>query len=162
MLTYLPCDILTKVDIASMAHGLECRAPFLDYRVAEFAASLPIRYKYRRGRKKWILREAFGHLLPSEVFTRRKMGFGVPLDYWFRGELKDLTADMLLSPNARCHAFFRPEAIQSLWDAHQQNHFDHSARLWAILMLEEWLREWGGQPASLAPTGAPSHALIDG
>jgi asparagine synthase (glutamine-hydrolysing) len=163
MITYLPCDILTKVDIASMAHGLECRAPFLDYRVAEFAASLPIRYKYRRGRKKWILREAFGHLLPREVFTRRKMGFGVPLDYWFRGELKDLASDLLLSPNARCHALLRPEAIQALWDAHQQQHYDHSARLWALVMLEEWLREWGGQPAaSNAPAGAPSHALASG
>src|SRR5256885_4881720 len=116
--TYLPCDLMTKVDIASMAHGLECRAPILDYRVVEFAASLPSRYKYRRGKGKLLLREAFGHLLPSEVFTRRKMGFGVPLDHWFRDELKPLAADLLLSPNARCHAFFRPEAIQAIWDVH--------------------------------------------
>jgi asparagine synthase (glutamine-hydrolysing) len=161
MTTYLPCDILTKVDIASMAHGLECRAPFLDYRVAEFAAGLPIRYKYRRGRKKWILREAFGHLLPPEVFTRRKMGFGVPLDYWFRSELKGLAADLLLAPTARCHALLRPEAIQALWDAHQQRHYDHSARLWALVMLEEWLREWGTpSAAAAAPPGAPAHACL--
>jgi asparagine synthase (glutamine-hydrolysing) len=142
--TYLPCDLLTKVDIASMAHGLECRAPLLDYRVVEFAASLPVKFKYRRGRGKWLLREAFGHLLPREVFTRRKMGFGVPLDSWFRGELKPLTADLLLSPSARCRTFFRTEAIQALWDSHQQRQYDHSARLWALVMLESWLREWSG------------------
>jgi asparagine synthase (glutamine-hydrolysing) len=112
--------------------------------VAEFAASLPSNYKYRRGRGKWLLRQAFGHLLPREVFTRHKMGFGVPLDYWFRGELKPLVGDLLLSPSSRCHAFLRPEAIQSLWDAHQQHRYDHSGRLWALVMLESWLREWAG------------------
>ena len=95
--TYLPCDLMTKVDIASMAHGFECRAPLLDYRVVEFAAALPASFKYHQGRGKWLLREAFGHLLPPEVFTRRKMGFSVPLDHWFRKELKPLTNDLLLA-----------------------------------------------------------------
>jgi asparagine synthase (glutamine-hydrolysing) len=152
--TYLPCALMTKVDIASMAHGLECRAPLLDYRVVEFAAALPVGYKYRRGRGKWLLREAFGHLLPREVFTRRKMGFGVPLDYWFRGELKSLTADLLLAPTARCHEFLRPESIQALWDAHQQRHYDHSARLWALVMLELWLREWSAERPAHGPVVA--------
>jgi asparagine synthase (glutamine-hydrolysing) len=142
--TYLACDLMTKVDIASMAHGLECRAPLLDYRVVEFAASLPVRLKYRRGKGKWLLREAFGHLLPREIFTRRKMGFGVPLDYWFRHELKDLATDLLLSDSSRCHAMLRPEAIRALWDDHQAHRYDHSARLWSLVMLEAWLREWGG------------------
>jgi len=88
------------------------------------------------------------------------MGFGVPLDHWFRSELKDLAADLLLLPTARCHALLRPEAIQALWDAHQQRHYDHSARLWALVMLEEWLREWGGQPATPASPPAPSHAFV--
>src|SRR6185503_6857638 len=103
--------IMTKVDIASMAHGLECRAPILDYRVAEFAAALPVQYKFRGGRGKWLLQKAFGHMLPAQVFSRHKMGFGVPLDHWFRRELKELAADLLLSPSARCHAYFRPQAI---------------------------------------------------
>lgn len=142
LVTYLPCDLMTKVDIASMAHGLECRAPILDYRIVEFAAALPVKLKYRRGRGKRLLQEAFSDLLPSEVFTRRKMGFGVPLDSWFRTDLKPLGSDLLLAPNARCHDFFRPQAIAELWDAHQTSRYDHSNRLWALVMLEAWLREW--------------------
>ena len=156
MQTYLVCDIMNKVDIASMAHGLECRAPLLDHRVVEFAAALPVRLKYRRGRGKWLLREAFGHLVPREVFTRKKMGFSVPLDYWFRNELKPLAADLLLSPLARCHEFLRPEAIQSLWDAHQEKRYDHSSRLWSLVMLEMWLRQWGGTLALPEPAPQPT------
>ncbi len=142
LVTYLPCDLMTKVDIASMAHGLECRAPFLDYRVVEFAAALPLSLKYHWGQGKRLLRAAFGDLLPREVFTRRKMGFGVPLDSWFRHELKPLGADLLLTPSARCNEFFRPESIAALWNAHQSRQYDHSNRLWALVMLESWLREW--------------------
>lgn len=146
LVTYLPCDLMTKVDIASMAHSLECRAPILDYRLVEFAASLPVKLKYRRGRGKRLLQEAFADLLPSEVFTRKKMGFGVPLDSWFRKDLKQLGSDLLLAPTARCHEFFRPEAIAELWDAHQSSRYDHSNRLWALVMLESWLREWASPP----------------
>jgi asparagine synthase (glutamine-hydrolysing) len=142
LITYLPCDLMTKVDIASMAHSLECRAPFLDYRVVEFAASLPSRLKYRRGKGKRILRAAFGHLLPREIWTRKKMGFGVPLDHWFRHELKGLTHDLLLSESSKCRQFFRDESVKGLIDEHDRKHFDHSARLWALVMLEMWLREW--------------------
>lgn len=158
MQTYLVCDIMNKVDIASMGHGLECRAPLLDYRVVEFAAALPVRLKYRRGRGKWLLREAFGHLVPREVFARKKMGFSVPLDYWFRNELKPLAADLLLSPTARCHEFLRPEAIQTLWDAHQEQRYDHSNRLWSLVMLEMWLRQWGGTLSLPQPAPQPTAA----
>jgi asparagine synthase (glutamine-hydrolysing) len=137
-----------------MGHGLECRAPILDYHVVEFAASLPVKYKYRRGRGKWLLRQAFGHLLPREVFTRKKMGFGVPLDYWFRNELKPLAADLLLSPTSHLHDLLRPDAIQSLWDAHQQRRYDQSNRLWSLVMLELWLRQWGGNLAVRPPEPA--------
>ncbi len=147
LVTYLPCDLMTKVDIASMANGLEARAPLLDYRVVEFAASLPVGLKYRSGKGKWILREAFGHLLPAEVFTRKKMGFAVPLDYWFRNELRDLTRDTLLSDTAKSREFFRPESVRKLFDEHDQHYYDHSARLWALMMLEMWLREWAGAKA---------------
>jgi asparagine synthase (glutamine-hydrolysing) len=144
LVTYLPCDLMAKVDIASMAHGLEVRAPLLDYRVVEFAASLPMKLKYRGGRGKRLLREAFGDLLPREVWTRKKMGFGVPLDHWFRHELKEQAADLLLAESSRLHGFLRPAAIQALWHEHQQRRFDHSARLWTLVMLESWLREWAG------------------
>lgn len=142
LVTYLPCDLMTKVDIASMAHSLECRAPFLDYRVVEFAASLPLHLKYCWGRGKHLLRAAFGHLLPREIFARRKMGFGVPLDHWFRGELKELGQEMLFGDQALARGIFRPEAVRQLWEEHQTRQFDHSARLWALVMLECWQRTW--------------------
>jgi asparagine synthase (glutamine-hydrolysing) len=131
-----------------MAHGLECRQPFLDHRVVELAVSLPLRLKLRGHRGKWLLREAFGSLLPSEVFQRPKQGFGVPLDHWFRGELRPLLHDVLLSPTALARGYFRPEAVRSLVDEHLSSQFDHSARLWALLVLEMWHREWLSPHAS--------------
>ena len=91
ILTYLPGDLLAKVDMASMAHSLECRGPFLDHRVVELAVSIPARRKLglRGGRSKLVLKQAFADLIPRPILTRPKMGFGVPIDRWFRGELKD-------------------------------------------------------------------------
>jgi asparagine synthase (glutamine-hydrolysing) len=147
LLTYLPCDLMTKVDIASMAHGLECRAPFLDYRVVELAARMPRRLKFRRGRGKRILRETFADLLPRSIQRRPKMGFGVPLDHWFRHELHDFTRDILLDKSTLERGYFRPEAVWQLWDEHQQARFNHGYRLWSLLILELWQREWlGGKP----------------
>ncbi|MFN0021127.1 MAG: asparagine synthase (glutamine-hydrolyzing) [Pirellulaceae bacterium] len=143
LITYLPCDLMTKVDIASMAHSLECRAPFLDYRLVEFVASLPRKLKYRGGKGKKLLRAAFGDMLPQEIWNRKKMGFGVPLDHWFRNELKPLTHDLLLSADTKSRRFFREDAVKSFVDQHERKQFDHSARLWALVMLEMWLREWG-------------------
>jgi asparagine synthase (glutamine-hydrolysing) len=140
--TYLPCDILTKVDIASMAHGLEVRGPFLDYRLAEFAAALPLHLRYRRGKGKRILRAAFGDLLPAEIWNRAKMGFGVPLDHWLRGELRPLVRDLLLDSTALGRGYFRGGAVERLVAEHEKCVFDHSARLWALIMLELWHREW--------------------
>jgi asparagine synthase (glutamine-hydrolysing) len=104
--TYLPCDLMTKVDIASMAHGLECRQPFLDFRVVELAASLPVAMKFRRGTGKRLLRSAFEPLLPRSIWKRKKMGFGVPLEHWFRHELKELTHDVLLGETFHDRLFF--------------------------------------------------------
>lgn len=142
LVTYLPCDLMTKVDIASMAHSLEVRAPFLDVRVVEFAASLPVDMKFRWGQGKRILRRAFADLLPSQIWRRRKMGFGVPLDYWFRHELRDLIRDTLLAPDARSHAFLRVDAIETMLREHWEHRFDHSYRLWLLTFLELWLRKW--------------------
>jgi len=140
--TYLPCDLMTKVDIASMAHALECRQPFLDYRMVEFAASLPSRLKYRRGRGKRLLRDAFGHLLPREIWTRKKMGFGVPLEDWFRHELKELTHDVLLGPKSRQRGYFRPEVVSEIVQQHESGAYNHCYHLWTLLVLELWLQRW--------------------
>jgi len=140
--TYLPCDLMTKVDIASMAHALECRQPFLDYRMVELAASLPIGMKFRRGRGKRLLRAAFGDLLPREIWNRRKMGFGVPLEHWFRNELRDLTHDVLLGDVARSRGYFRPEVVEEMVESHTSGRFNHCYRLWSLLVLELWLQRW--------------------
>jgi asparagine synthase (glutamine-hydrolysing) len=142
LMTYLPCDLMTKVDIASMAHGLECRQPYLDYRVVELAARMPRRLKFRGGRGKRILCEVFGDLLPEAIQRRPKMGFGVPLDYWFRHELKDYVREVLLDRRTLQRGYFRPQAVTQLLDEHQQAHFNHGYRLWSLLILELWQREW--------------------
>lgn len=140
--TYLPCDLMTKVDIASMAHGLEVRAPMLDYRLVELAASLPVRMKFRGGRGKLILRDAFEKMIPSSVWTRRKMGFGVPIAGWFRGQLNPMLHDLLLAQDAKIHQFFQPSALAQLVAEHESMRQNHCYRLWNLLMLEKWLRTW--------------------
>lgn len=141
LVTYLPCDLNYKVDIASMAHGLEVRQPFLDHRLVEWAVSLPTSLKYRRRVGKRILRQAFGKLLPNRIWNRPKMGFGVPLDHWFREQLKDMMCDTLLSEKAD-RGYFRREAVQQLIDEHLQRRANHASRLWSLLFLELWHREW--------------------
>jgi asparagine synthase (glutamine-hydrolysing) len=153
VLTYLPCDILTKVDIASMAYGLECRCPFLDQRVVDFAARLPIERKLQGGRSKRILTEAFGDLLPLAIQRRSKMGFGVPLGDWFRGELKSFVQEVLLDPQSLGRGYFRPAAVEKLIDEHLRAEWDHSARLWALLCLELWERMF--LDAATGPSNPP-------
>lgn len=143
LVTYLPCDLMNKVDIASMAHGLECRQPMLDYRLVEFAAALPSRLKFRpTSSSKRLLRDTFGQLLPRQIWTRKKMGFGVPLGSWFQNELKAMTTTRLLGTDARCHQFFRPDAIGRLIEQHMSGRVNHCYRLWNLLFLETWLRRW--------------------
>ncbi|WP_422927826.1 asparagine synthase (glutamine-hydrolyzing) [Singulisphaera sp. PoT] len=142
LLTYLPCDLLTKVDMASMAHSLECRGPFLDHRVVELAMAMPVSHKLkiRGGRSKLVLKQAFREFLPPPIQQRAKMGFGVPLDRWFRGVLKDEVRNVLLDPVAVGRGLFRPEAVTTLIDEHVQGKRDHAYRLWTLLMLEFWFR----------------------
>ncbi|MEE2685068.1 MAG: asparagine synthase (glutamine-hydrolyzing) [Planctomycetota bacterium] len=142
LMTYLPCDLMAKVDITTMAHSLECRQPMLDYRLVEFAAGLPVGLKYRRGRGKHLLQSAFGDLLPEQIWNRPKMGFGVPLDHWFRHELRDLAHDVLLSESACCHQYVHRQGLQKMLDEHASGRQDHSQRLWAVLMLETWMQRW--------------------
>ncbi len=142
MLTYLPGDLLVKVDIASMAHSLECRGPFLDHRVVELAAAMPVdrKLRLRPGRSKVVLKEAFADLLPPPIRKRRKMGFGVPLARWFRENLKDELRSVLLDPVSLNRGIFRPEAVRDLVEHHVDRRSDHAPRLWALLMLEWWFR----------------------
>jgi asparagine synthase (glutamine-hydrolysing) len=154
LVTYLPCDLMTKVDIASMANGLECRAPFLDYRLVELAAQMPIDYKLHRGRGKRILREAFPELLPESVTRRPKMGFGVPLSHWFREDLKDYSRDVLLDPRSLDRGYFRPSAVERLLQEHASGAFDHGHRLWGLLCLELWHRQWFDQSSARTPVSS--------
>ncbi len=150
LLTYLPGDLLVKVDLASMAHSLECRSPFLDHRVVELALALPVKHKLRLrgGRSKVVLKTACADLIPAAILTRPKMGFGVPLDRWFRGPLRDHLADVLLDPRTQARGLFRPEAVRQLLNDHTTGHRDHAYRLWALLMLELWFRHHLDPPAS--------------
>ncbi len=142
LVTYLPCDLMTKVDIASMAHGLEVRQPMLDYRVVEFAASLPVSLKFRARRGKLLLRDAFGELLPGKIWTRSKMGFGIPIDAWFRDELRPLVHETLLADDALCLEYFRQEKLRQLVQLHESSRQNHGYRLWSLLIFEQWLRRW--------------------
>jgi len=142
IMTYLPGDLLVKVDLASMAHSLECRGPFLDHRVVEFAASLPLGRKLsvRRGRSKIVLKEAFADLLPPAISSRPKMGFGVPIGRWFREELSTELHEILLDPRSIARGLFRADSIRTMLAEHTQSRREHAPRLWALLMLELWFR----------------------
>lgn len=140
VLTYLPCDILTKVDIASMSYALEARSPFLDHRVVELAARMPIELKFQARRGKRILLETFADLLPQSIQRRSKMGFGVPLDHWFRHELSGLLRETLLSERALDRGLFLREPVAQLIEDHVSGRWDHSYRLWNLLCLEGWHR----------------------
>jgi asparagine synthase (glutamine-hydrolysing) len=140
--TYLPGDILTKVDRTSMAHSIESRVPLLDNEVIDFAARLPVDLKIRDNRRKYILKRAATGLLPESVLHRRKQGFGVPVGIWFRGGLKELFADVLLSQRARQRGYFNVAFIQRLVREHLDGTREHTRRLWALLIFELWHRQY--------------------
>lgn len=139
---YLPNDLLVKVDIASMAVSLEARSPFLDHPVMEFAASLPARFKLRGLTTKYLLKNALRGLVPQENLTRSKMGFGVPIGSWFRGELKGLLREAILSERSLGRGYFERDAVHRLVEDHANGRRDHAHQLWALLMLELWHQEF--------------------
>jgi asparagine synthase (glutamine-hydrolysing) len=134
---YLPDTLMTKVDIASMAHSLEARAPMLDHLFLEFAATIPSELKLKDGESKYIFKKAVEAYLPKEVIYRKKMGFGVPLDHWFRHELKEMLSDVLLSQRALGRGYFQPDYIRNMIERHQQGE-NWQYLLWNLLMLELW------------------------
>ena len=140
--TYLPDDLMVKVDVASMAHGLETRSPLLDHVLLEWAAGIPAEVKMAAGCTKALFKRAMAAFLPRELIHRPKMGFGVPIDEWLRGPLKPLAYDTLLSQSARERGLLRPDYVRRLLDEHGAGRHDHHYRLWALLMLELWFRMW--------------------
>jgi asparagine synthase (glutamine-hydrolysing) len=139
--TYLPGDILTKVDRASMAHSLEVRTPFLDYELVEWVASLPSAIKLKGGEGKHILKRSLEPLLPREVLYRNKMGFAVPLDVWFRGSLRDHIAETVRGRRLAESGLFNPATLARIVADHQSGRRDHSAILWSLLMFDGFLRQ---------------------
>ncbi len=140
--SYLPYDLLVKMDIATMANSLEARSPFLDHKVMEFCAQLPCRYKLSGLTLKYLLKRAGAQLLPAQTRKRRKMGFGVPVADWMRGELRPWVEDVLLSPRALKRGYFEPEAIRQFVWAHMDGRQEQSFELWALLWLELWHQEF--------------------
>ncbi len=142
VMTYLPEDLLVKVDIASMAVSLEARSPFLDHKVMELAAHIPSQLKIRGMTTKYILKKAMEGILPPEIIHRDKQGFGVPIGRWFRTEMRDLAYDILLAPRAIGRGYFRRDAVAALLDDHVAGRMDHGPRIWALLTLELWHRTY--------------------
>jgi len=139
---YLPGDLLVKMDIATMAHSLEVRSPFLDHRFMEMAARLPAEAKLAGSTTKKALKDAMRPWLPDRILDRRKMGFGVPIGDWFRGALRELPAEVLLDRRSLDRGYFRPEAVRSIIDRHMSGAEDTSNKIWALLQLELWLRTY--------------------
>jgi asparagine synthase (glutamine-hydrolysing) len=148
--TYLPDDLCVKMDRMSMANSLETRSPFLDTALVEYAFTLPGRRKIGIRQLKPQLRHAFRSLLPDEIWRRRKHGFGVPVNRWFRAELGSLFEDEVLGRDSRTQDVLNVDVLQRLWAAHKLKKADHGARLWTVLMLERWLRSLA-QPRASAP-----------
>jgi asparagine synthase (glutamine-hydrolysing) len=141
-MTYLPNDLLVKMDIASMTVSLEARSPFLDHHLMEFAASLPEKLKLRRLTTKYLLKRVLKKLVPAENLNRSKMGFGVPIGHWFRGAMQPFLRETLLSEKALARGLFQPERVRQLIDSHVSVKADHSHRLWTLLMLELWFERF--------------------
>ncbi|MCS7232074.1 MAG: asparagine synthase C-terminal domain-containing protein, partial [Elusimicrobiota bacterium] len=139
--TYLPEDLLVKMDIASMANSLEARSPFLDYKLLEFTASIPSSWKLKYGFKtKYILKETFRNFLPKQILYRGKQGFGLPIGRWLRDELKNFVKEILLCEKFKNRGLFNFKNVEFLLNQHFESKQDHGYRIFALVVLELWFR----------------------
>ncbi len=153
--TYLPDDLLVKVDVASMAHSLEARSPLLDHKLMEWAAGIPEAQRFEGTEPKSLFKQAMEPYLPRELLYRPKMGFGVPIDHWLRADMRDFAYDVLLDRTARERGLFDADHVRQLLDAHSGGQ-NWASRIWALLMLELWFRMW----IDGADAGPPRPAAI--
>lgn len=156
VLTYLPEDVLVKVDRATMASSLEARAPLLDHVLVDFAAKLPASRKLRFKTAKVLLREIARELLPSELLDQPKFGFTVPLGEWFRTGLGDRFREVVLAPDAQLRDHLDQSVAGQLLDDHERGRTDNAHRLWALLVFELWARRWLTNPPTLVSSRARS------
>jgi asparagine synthase (glutamine-hydrolysing) len=137
--TYLPDDILVKVDRAAMSNSLETRIPLLDHRIVEFAAQLPLSMKIHQGTGKWILRELLDRYVPRNLIERPKSGFGIPVGEWLKGPLQEWAEDLLSEQKLKNGGYFDVKQVRKVWEQHSSGKKNQQYQLWSVLMFQAWL-----------------------
>jgi asparagine synthase (glutamine-hydrolysing) len=157
---WLPEDLLLKADKITMATAVELRVPFLDHKLVEFAATLPLSMKIRNGRGKWILRQAMSGVLPNGILARPKKGFPSPAKSWLRLELRDFVNDTVLARGSACRRFFRQNAVESVVHRHQSGETNGYQDVWSLVIFEHWYKHFIEQSRPLKADRAVAAELL--